>query len=391
MFSEKTNWPLTTNELTKACQERKREHLPILDLTESNPTRCGFEYDSEKLLAALRDSRTVIYEPDPHGLLSARLAVVDYYAERGIRLHPDQIFLTASTSEAYSFVFHLLADAGDSILAPRPSYPLFDFLARFHELELLDYPLGYGPPWQIDQAAFASRISARTRAALVVHPNNPTGSFVHEDEAAFLLERCAEHSMTLIADEVFSDYGLPGAAISRAPGFAGEDRVLVFTLSGLSKISALPQMKCAWIVASGPPDLLRKAVSRLEVIADTYLSISAPVAWALPQLLDLRHTLQPQIVQRLQSNLARLDARIAGNSVSRLEIEGGWYTILRVPSTRTDEDWAVDLLKSEGVWVHPGHFYDFPGEGHLVVSLLPRPDVFEDGIGKLVGLVDGEL
>lgn len=392
MFSQRTNWPLKTNELTKISQERKQQQLPILDLTESNPTWCGFDYGAEKLLAALADSRAAVYEPDPRGLLSARLAVADYYKGRGVRLDPGQIFLTASTSEAYSFVFRLLADAGDRVLAPRPSYPLFDFLARLNDLELTDYPLVYNPPWRIDRETFARKISPRTRAALVVHPNNPTGSFVHKDDADFMLECCAKRSMALIADEVFSDYVWLEAEPVRAPGFAGETRALVFTLNGLSKISALPQMKCAWIVASGPAGLLEKAVARLEVIADTYLSVSTPVAWALPQLLDLRHAVQPQIARRLQSNLAALDARATKSSpVSRLESEGGWYAILRVPSTRTDEDWAVELLKRKGVLVHPGHFYDFPRDGCLVISLLPRPEVFEEGIEKIFKLVESEL
>lgn len=391
MFSQRTNWPLKTNELTKTCQERKQQQLPILDLTESNPTRCGFDYGVEKLIAALADSRAAVYEPDPRGLLSARMAVVDYYRGRGVRLDPDQIFLTASTSEAYSFIFRLLADTGDRVLAPRPSYPLFDFLARLNDVELADYPLIYNPPWQIDREALARKISSHTRAVLVVHPNNPTGSFVHKDDAEFLLECCATRSMALIADEVFSDYVWREADSARAPGFAGESRALVFTLSGLSKISVLPQMKCAWIVASGPAGLLEKAMARLEVIADTYLSVSTPVALVLPQLLDFRRTIQPQIARRLRSNLARLDARITEDSpASRLESEGGWYAILRVPSTRTDEEWAVEILKRKGVLVHPGHFYDFLHDGYLVVSLLPRPDVFEEGIGEIFDLVEGE-
>jgi alanine-synthesizing transaminase len=395
MFSSRTEWPLTPNRLSEILRERRARGLPILDLTESNPTRCGFTYDSEKIFGALAKPRARQYEPDPRGLLSARQAVTDYYAERGVKIGPDQIFLTTSTSEAYSYVFRLLANPGDAILVPQPSYPLFDFLAGLNDVEVVPYPLLYADGWQLDAEALESRLGRRARAILVVHPNNPTGSFVRRRELEFLLRHCRDRGLALIADEVFADYAWgplrpptdrPDEA--RVVSHAGVEEVLTFTLSGLSKISGLPQMKLAWLVVTGPAGDRRGALARLEVIADTYLSVSAPLAHALPELLELRRSLQPQIRERVESNLRWLDGQLSPPSpVSRLKAEGGWYAILKLPSHRSDEDWAVEILRQEGVLVHPGHFFDFPSEGHLIVSLLsPRTD-FETGIRKIFGQV----
>jgi aspartate/methionine/tyrosine aminotransferase len=384
MFTSRTDWPRTPNRLAQELDRRRAAGLPVLDLTESNPTRCGFDYDSAGILAALAAPAALRYEPDPRGLLEARQAIAAYYAEKGARVAPEQIFLTTSTSEAYAFVFRLIANAGDAVLVPSPSYPLFDFLARLNDLELGRYPLVYDPGWRMDLGELERRIASSSRAVLVVHPNNPTGSFARRAEREALARLCRRHSLALIADEVFADYAFePG--VERVATHAAADDALTFTLSGLSKISALPQMKLAWIVASGPRQLLGEALARLEIIADTFLSVSAPLAHALPRLLDMRRSLQPQVLERVRSNLRRLDHLIAsGSPVSRLVTEGGWYAILRVPATRSDEDWAVELLRSDGVHVHPGHFYDFPGEGHLVVSLLPQPEMFTAGIVKIL-------
>lgn len=388
MFSERTQWPLHLNELTRAAQSRRELGLPLVDLTESNPTRCGFDYGGEQILETLHDPRALNYEPDPHGLLSAREAVVEYYAGQGIDLSPSQVFLTAGTSEAYSYIFRLLGNPGDEALVPRPSYPLFEFLVRLNDLGRAAYPLVYDGGWRMDQAVLAAALTPRTRALLAVHPNNPTGSYVSPEEAGFLARCCEKNGLALIADEVFFDYAHPGASLARAPSFAGEKRMLTFTLNGLSKISALPQMKCAWMVVSGPDQLVRGARDRLEVIADTYLSLSAPVACALPRLLELRRSLQPQLVDRVTRNLARLDSLLnAASPVSRLHVQGGWYAVLRLPSTRSDEEWAVRLLREDGVLAHPGHFYDFSAESHLVVSLLPQPAVFANAAAKLLARV----
>jgi hypothetical protein len=384
MFASRTNWLLTPNRLSREIEELQRKGIPLLDLTESNPTHCGFAFDKQAILEALANPQALSYTPDPRGLLLARQAVASYYAERGIAVDPGQIFLTTSTSEAYSYVFRLLADPGDTILVPQPSYPLFDFLAGLSDVRVTPYPLIYDQGWQIDFPRIEKRLEARARALLVVHPNNPTGSFVRRRELAELFDLCRGHEMALVADEVFADYCV-GADPQRVVSHAAITEVLTFTLSGLSKISALPQMKLAWLVVNGPSQLLRSGLARLEIIADTYLSLSAPLALALPALLETRRTLQPQIVERVTSNLQVLDARLArGQPVSRLVMEGGWYAILRLPSIRTDEEWATELARKDGVLVHPGHFFDFSSDGHLVLSLLTKPEVFEEGIARIL-------
>ena len=387
MFSSRTNWSLIPNRLSELLRERRARGLPILDLTESNPTRCGFALDGEEILAPLHDPRALTYQPDPRGLRTARESVAQYYSECGVHLDPDQIFLTTSTSEAYSFVFRLLANPGDKILAPQPSYPLFDFLGALNDVEVLPYPLVYDDGWQVDLEALASRWELRSRAVLVVHPNNPTGSYLQKRELGRMIEICHQNRAAIVADEVFADYGF-GADAERVVTHAQNSEALTFTLSGLSKIAALPQMKLAWIVVNGPPALRSQAQARLEVIADTYLSVSAPVALATPQWLAHRRAIQSRILERVQANLRKLDELLTpGLPVNRLRVEGGWYTILRVPSTRSDEDWAAELLTQEGVFVHPGHFYDFPSEGFLVLSLLPPREVFQNALGKVISLV----
>jgi hypothetical protein len=390
MFSSRTDWPLTPNRLSRLLEERRRQGLPVLDLTESNPTHCGFNFDAEKLLSALADPRSLAYEPDPRGLLAARRAVAGYYAERGIQLVPEQIFLTSSTSEAYSYVLRLLANPGESILVPRPSYPLFDFLAGLNDVNLIWYSLAYHDGWRIERHSLAAALAPgveRVRAIIVVHPNNPTGSFVDREELEVLLKYCQEHTLALVADEVFADYAFAPEE-RRVTSHAGVSEALTFTLSGLSKISALPQMKLAWVVVNGPPDVLPKALARLEVIADTYLSVSTPLAHALPTMLETRHSLQPQVLERVRTNLRWLDEQLAADlPVSRLKAEGGWYAVLRLPAVRSDEEWALELLAADGVLVHPGHFYDFATEGYLVISLLPAAEILQAGMRKLLARV----
>ena len=390
MFSSRTNWLLTPNRLSQLLRERRERKLPILDLTESNPTRCGFALDGEELLAPLHNPRSLTYEPDPRGLRVAREAVAEYYSERGVQLDPDQIFLTASTSEAYSFVFRLLSNPGDKILAPQPSYPLFDFLGALNDVDVTPYPLVYHDGWQVDLEALAAQWNSRARAVLVVHPNNPTGSYIQKRELGRMMEICHQTGAAIIADEVFADYGF-GADAGRVVTHAQNSEALTFTLSGLSKISALPQMKLGWIVVNGPPELRSQAQARLEVIADTYLSVSAPVALAAPAWLAHRRAIQSQILERVQANLRKLDELLTpGLPVSRLRVEGGWYAILRVPSTRSDEDWAAELLTQVGVSVHPGYFYDFPSAGFLVLSLLPSCDVFADALGRALSRIGAQ-
>jgi hypothetical protein len=387
MFSTRTNWPLTPNRLSELLRERRARGLPIMDLTESNPTRCGFAFDGDAILAPLRDHRSLTYEPDPRGLRTAREAVAQYYSERGVQLDPGQIFLTASTSEAYSYVFRLLANPGDKILAPQPSYPLFDFLGALNDVDVLPYPLMYDDGWQVDFERLTTSWETRARAVLVVHPNNPTGSYLQKRELRRLIDICYPHRAAIIADEVFADYGF-AADPERVVTHAQESEALTFTLSGLSKICALPQMKLGWIVVNGPAELRDEAQARLEVIADTYLSVSAPVALATPAWLAQRHPIQWEILERVRANLRKLDELLTpGLTVTRLKVEGGWYAILRVPSTRSDEDWAAKFLTQDGVSVHPGHFYDFPSEGFLVLSLLPAREVFENAAGRVISRI----
>lgn len=390
-FARRTSWDLTTNRYTEALDTHRRARRELLDLTASNPTTIGLQYRDDVLLRALADRESLRYEPQPKGLLAAREAVADYYAELGSGISPDDLLLTTSTSEAYSFVFRLLCDPGDALLVPTPSYPLFDFLADIQDVKLVPYELVYDHGWQMDFASLRGAIerartaSARCRAVLVVHPNNPTGSYVKPHEAEELDRIYAESGLAIIADEVFLDYSLSQA---RPLTFSANRDALTFTLSGLSKISALPQMKVAWIAASGPPALKDDALARLELIADTYLSMNAPVQLAVPTMLAERHSIQAQLMQRIRKNLRELDDQLASQKLcQRLEVEGGWYVVLRVPATCPDEELAILLLQEKDVLVQPGHFYDFPAAGFLVISLITPPEVFRTGLMRVLECV----
>ena len=383
VFSQRTNWKREPNRFTRAVEAQRAAGKELLDLTVSNPTESGFRYDERAISRALAQPSAMAYRPEALGMRAAREAVASYYAERGVEAAPERIVLTASTSEAYAFVFRLLCEAGDEVLAPAPSYPLFQFLADIQDVRLGHYPLFYDHGWHVDTAARRAA-GERVRAIVAVNPNNPTGSYVGERERAEVAQLCAERGMAVVADEVFLDFALDGAVRT---SFASERRALTFTLSGLSKISALPQMKLAWMVVSGPDELARESMARLEVIADTYLSVGTPVQLALPELLGQRRRMQAQIMERVRANLQALDEALAAqSSVSRLEVEGGWYAVLRVPATRSDEDWAIALLE-RGALVHPGHFYDFRGDGYLVVSLITPVEEFREGMGRVVELV----
>jgi alanine-synthesizing transaminase len=386
MFAARTNWNLKTNKLSEALARHRAAGNPLLDLTASNPTTCGFHYDHDAILQALASPAALVYTPEPKGLESARKAVAAYYAERGDDVaeqdFAEDIILTTSTSEAYSFVFRTLCNPGDEILIPAPSYPLFDSLADIQDVKPVRYPVVYDYGWQIDFPALERAVTPRTRAVIAVHPNNPTGHFCSVREVTRLNEICSHRQIALIADEVFLDFVL---AAEKPKSFAANTSSLTFTMSGLSKISGLPQMKFAWLVASGPRDLKSQALERLEVIADTYLSMNAPVQHAAAALLGQRHGFQRQLMERVRHNLADLDLQMARQKLcSRLEVQGGWYAVLRVPAMRPDEDLAIALLEARNVYVHPGHFYDFPGDGHLVVSLITPPSDFRKGIEALL-------
>jgi len=382
MFADRTNWNLASNRLAEALLRHRNSGRKLLDLSASNPTECGFQYDHKTILSALQQPRALEYHPDPRGLLSAREAVSRYYAARGMEVLPENMILTTSTSEAYSFAFRLLANPGDEILIPAPSYPLFDFLADIQDVKPRPYPLFYDHGWHIDFHALEQAVTSRTRAVVVVHPNNPTGHFTKPKEIVRLNEICAARQMATIADEVFLDFSLRP---EKPQSFAANHSALTFTMSGLSKISGLPQMKLAWLAVSGPEDQKREALARLELIADTYLSLNTPVQLAADVLLDQRHGFQQQLMARVRGNLRELDSQLAKQpSFSRLEVEAGWYAVLRVPATRSDEDLAIELLEKDDVYLHPGHFYGFPGQGYLVVSLITPEQDFREGVRRLL-------
>ncbi len=378
-FSKRTEWNTEESALAQAHRLRLQAGLPVADLTASNPTRCGFAYQAG-LLDALKDARALEYDPQPLGLLRARKAVCGYYADHGVTVTPERVVLTTSTSEAYSFLFKLLCDEGSEIVVPQPGYPLFDFLAVLDDVRIKGAPLVYDYGWQIEPEGFRRAITAETRAIVLVHPNNPTGHFTKRWEAEELGQICRERRIALIVDEVFLDYGFgEERTASFAAGLEGVD---VYVVSGLSKIAGLPQMKSAWIVATGPN--AKPAMERLEVIADTFLSMNAPVQGAIPQWIEGRGQIQSQIAMRVQTNLAELDRRLADmNTVRRLEVEGGWYAVLRIPAVQADERTALELLE-RGAWVHPGYFFGMEESGWLVVSLLGDVEEFATGVDVLV-------
>jgi alanine-synthesizing transaminase len=387
MFSDRTGWNLERNKLSEALAKRRSSGLPMIDLMQSNPTQCGFHFDSQKILTGLNNPASLQYEPDPQGLPQAREAVAAYYRSRNCQLSIDDIFLTTSTSEAYSFLFRMLCNPGDELLIPQPGYPLFSFLAGIQDVSLVRYPLVYDHGWQIDFHSLQQAITPRTRGIIVVHPNNPTGHFCKLAEMERLNQICSERQIDIISDEVFLDFSLENAI---PPTFAANSKVLTFTMSGLSKISGLPQMKVAWLTAAGPDPLKQQAIARLEMIADTYLSMNTPIQLALPVLLEQRHLFWQQWLTRAQNNLAHLDKLLASQKLcTRLKTEGGWYAVLKTLSTVGDDELALELLTTHGVYVHPGHFYDFPADGYWVVSLIAPEQEFATGIEALLAMYAG--
>jgi alanine-synthesizing transaminase len=387
VFAKRTQWELATNRFTQAVERRRASGRELLDLSASNPTDCGFLYPEQAILSALADVRALRYAPDPRGLRGARDAVAAYYAQHGAQVSPEDVILTTSTSEAYAFIFRLLCEPGDEVLVPAPSYPLFEFLATIQDVRLRSYPVFYDHGWHVDVHALRQAVSERTRVVMVVNPNNPTGSYLKSAELRDLNALCAERTMTIVADEVFLDYPLDGMA---RPSLAANEAALTFTLGGLSKLAALPQMKVAWMVVSGPEELKRASMERLEVIADTFLSMNAPIQLAVPRLMELGVEVRRQLQERIAANLRELDGQLTQQkTIARLEIEGGWYAVLRVPVVGSDEELAIRLL-DEGVLVHPGHFYDFQREGVLVVSLIARDEEFRAGVRRMVEAIGDE-
>lgn len=383
MFSARTQWDRRANRLALAVEARRRSGAPLLDLTESNPTAAGFAVGPD-VLALLASPAARSYAPDPRGLPAARAAVCADFARRGFDVDPRRVLLTASTSEAYALLFKLLCDPGDAVLVPRPSYPLFEFLAQLESARVERYALAYDGEWHLDLPALERALGPRVRAVVVVNPNNPTGSYLKRDEAADLGELCASRGVALISDEVFADYGF-GPDARRLTSVADDGPALAFALGGLSKSLGLPQLKLGWLLASGPATLRDEALERLEIIADTYLSVGTPVQHAAAPLLARLPELQAPIAARLARNLERLRASLPADSpATLLRVEGGWSAVLRVPATLGEEERVCRLVERRGVLVHPGFFFDFAHEAFVVVSLLTPEADFAAGVSEVL-------
>jgi hypothetical protein len=409
MFSRRLAWPARENRLAALLRAKRSSGARLLDLTESNPTRVGLPYPSEKIAAALADPAAAVYEPDPRGRRPAREAVARWCGRRGLPASPDRMILTASTSEAYALLFKMLADPGDAILVPQPGYPLFDELAALESVRPVPYPIALERDWRVDLDALERLLAPATgaaggapapRAVVVVNPNNPTGSALTAAERDRIDAFAARAGAAVIADEVFFDYLLekearvsmagprsahpaPAGSPAGSPA-AAAPAALTFTLGGLSKACGLPQMKLGWILVDGPAEARDGALGRLEFIADSYLSVGTPVQCAAERLLALGDGIAALIRERVDLNRQALAAAFPGGSASRvLSSDGGWYAVLQVPAVGTEEEMVLDLLAQSDVLVHPGYFFDFAREAFLVLSLLPEPAVFGEAIRRL--------
>lgn len=385
-FSQRTEWQRQTNRITQVHEELKQTYTDIIDLTLSNPTQCGFSYPQQIILDALQDPAVLRYVADAHGLEDARRAIAELYGRRGLSILLDNIFLTASTSEAYAYIFRLLADPQDSVLFPAPSYPLFHFLAELNDIDVGFYPLVYEDGWSIDMAALVEALHPGVRALVTVNPNNPTGSYVGKEELQHLNTLCAARGIALISDEVFYDFPI-GAESGMS--LAGNDATLTFTLGGLSKYLGLPQMKLSWILLSGPDQLVQEARQRLEIIADTYLSVNTPVQRALTQWLAQADQLQQPIIDRVRENWKFLTEEASGlKGTQVLQAAGGWYAVLKVTPHKSEEEWVLKLLSKYHVFVHPGYFYDLEDGPYLVISLIVPVDRFREGVRRMLSRIE---
>jgi alanine-synthesizing transaminase len=389
MFSSKINFSHRSNRLLLLLEEKKHAGIDIIDLTQSNPSQAGLQPDAEKVRTALSHPDIMQYEPSPKGLPEARVAVCEYYRSLGIEKDPETIFLTSSTSEAYSCLFKLLANPGDEFMVPAPSYPLFESLALLDSVKLVSYPLTYdaNKGWRVNFETLEARISTRTRGVMAVNPNNPTGSFLSADELLQFDSLCAAHDMAFIVDEVFLNYS---AASNPSPIISAVgNKALTFTLSGLSKPLCLPQVKLGWICVSGNPDLMSEASEKLEYILDAYLGVNAMVQLGAAQLLKTGPSIQNKVLQRIKQNEDLLKDKFLGQKkISLLLREGGWYAILYLGDHVSDEDFALNLLEKTNVNVHPGYYYDFREDGYLVISLICQPEEFLQGIERILKFVE---
>ena len=386
MFAKRTDWELSENPLSLELNALRAKGVHLFDLTESNPTRAGIVYPPE-LLAPFSDPANLVYAPHPKGMLKAREAVARYYADKHLVLSPEDFVLTSSSSEAYAFLFRLLMDPHDRVLLPAPSYPLFSYLAGLNDVDVAYYRLFFdGEAWRIDFDSLEEAADRDAKAVILVSPNNPTGSCVKPDEIARLNALCSKHNMAIISDEVFADYIFDENRTGYR-SLAGNTGTLSFALGGLSKAMAMPQMKLGWIAANGPKKQVQAALARLEVIADTYLSVNTPVQNAAGVWLPARAAVRDQVMARVRANYDHL-VRVASGAVKVFPVEGGWYAVLKTRLGVPEEEWALELLREAHVFVHPGYFFDFDEEGYVVVSLLTPEDTFREGIARLLASIE---
>lgn len=386
VFSARLPAHLKSNAFSVALADLRRAGTPLIDLTVTNPTAVGLDYPAD-LLAPLADAGSLSYDPAPFGLMTAREAVAASMSSGGVTVGADRVVLTSSTSEAYSLLFKLLCDPGDQVLVPQPSYPLFELLTRLDAVEATPYRLEEHGVWSIDRESVLEACGARTRAVLIVSPNNPTGSMLRRDDRDWLVAFAGEHGLAIISDEVFADF--PIAPRPDAVSLLGESRVLTFTLGGLSKSAGLPQLKLGWMVTSGPEAAVPAALERLEVICDTYLSVSTPVQMAASRLIASGAAVRDAIRQRVQQNYRELERAAAAHpSLRVVPPEGGWSVVVQVPETVGEQALAFQLLHDAHVVVHPGYFFDFPRGAHIVLSLLPPPDLFAASVTRVLSQAD---
>ncbi len=381
-FSTRLSPSFPENDFTRLKTAQLDAGVPLLDLTSSNPTSCFADYPHDAIREALAQISDFRYDPDPLGMTVARREIVRYYNARQIIANEDQVLLTASTSEAYSLLFKLLCDPGDEILIPTPSYPLFEYLAALECVRVVPYHLYYDGAWYVDIADVERQISNRTKAIVIVNPNNPTGTYLTITERDELAALAAAHQIPLISDEVFWDYGVCARG-TVARTLIGSDTALSFSLNGLSKAAGMPQLKLAWVVINGSPEERRLARERLEILSDTYLSVSTPVQKALGSLLTAGENFRKEIAKRISVNLEMMDTSFAGTAAHRLNLDGGWSAILQVPRTKTEDQWITGLLQDQHLLVQPGYYFDMPSEAYLVLSLLTEQSQFRDGLNRI--------
>jgi alanine-synthesizing transaminase len=382
MFSSRLPAALEPNALAAAIDRLRTSGTPFIDLTVTNPTAVGIPYPPQ-LLADLSSPPALKYSPEPFGMQAARDAVVREYARQGFTATADRVVLTSSTSEAYSLLFKLLCNSGDEVLIPQPSYPLFELLSGLDDVRAVPYRLHEHGGWTIDRSSVERALTPKTRAILVVSPNNPTGSFITKDDEQWLAKLCASRGLAVVADEVFSDYRIQSvSATSAASVFSA---CLHFRLGGLSKSAGLPQVKLGWMLIDGPEALISSALERLELICDTYLSVATPVQVAAASLIEGGAAVRAAILDRIRKNLSTLRTLAAEHpEITLLEPEAGWSVVIQIPATEPEEQTVLRLLTERRVLVHPGYFFDFEREAFLVLSLLPEESTFAEGARRVL-------